>query len=85
MLRGGYIGVDGRLLAGWDTQRLWRLEELAAQILELAERIGRHREAAPALRCPLEDGPDEREAALLARQAADDLHPPSRLAEGALD
>ena len=60
MLRGGCVGVDDWLLSGRGTQRLCRLEELTAQILELAERVGRHREAAPTLGCPVEDGPDER-------------------------
>ena len=85
MLRGGCLGVDGRLLDGVGLRRRWRLEELAPEVLQVSQRVRRHRETPPALGCPVEDGPDEREAALLARQAADDLHPPSRLAEGPLD
>jgi len=66
-------------------QPLRRLEELAAQILELAERFGCHRTAAPTRGCPLEDRPDEREAALLAGKSTDHLHPTSGLPEGALE
>jgi hypothetical protein len=59
--------------------------DMAEQILELAERFGCHRKAAPTLGCPVEDRPDEREAALLSGKSTDHLHPTSGFPEGALD
>jgi hypothetical protein len=65
-------------LGGWFEQR-------AAQVLELAQSGGGHGEAAPAAGGPVEDGPDQGEAAGLAREPPDDLDPAPRLAKGALD
>lgn len=62
---------------------LW--EELASEILQQTNPLGAHGEAAPAFARAIEDGPDQRDAAVLSRQAADDLHPAARLAEGALE
>src|SRR5579875_2798111 len=85
MLRGGCLGVDGRLLDGVGLQRRWRLEELAPEVLQVSQRVRRHRETPPALGCPVEDGPDETEAALLAGESADHLDSASGLPEGPLD
>jgi len=85
MRRGGCVGVDDRWPVRRGMQPLRRLEELAAQILELAERFGCHRTAAPTRGCPLEDRPDEREAALLAGKSTDHLQTTSGLPEGALE
>src|SRR5260370_13126712 len=65
-------------LGGW-------IEQRAAQVLELAQPGGGHREAAPAAGGPVQDGPDQGEAAGLAGEPADDLDPAAGLAEGALD
>jgi hypothetical protein len=47
-----------------------RLEQTAAQVLELAEPGGGHGEAAPAAGGPVQDGPDQGEAASLAGKPA---------------
>src|SRR5215216_2636122 len=44
-----------------------------------------HGKPAPALRCPVQDRPDQAEAALLTRQVVDHLDPAAGLAEGPLD
>ena len=62
-----------------------RLEQRAAQVLELAQAGGGHGEAAPAAGGPVQYGPDQGEAAGLAGEPADDLDPAAGLAEGALD
>src|SRR2546421_6270268 len=62
-----------------------RLEQRAAQVLELAWPGGGHGEAAPAAGGPVQDGPDQGEAAGLAGEPADDLDPAPGLAAGALD
>src|SRR6266853_3351390 len=62
-----------------------RIEQGAAQVLELAQPGGGHGEAAPAAGGPVEDGPDQGEAAGLAGEPADDLDPAAGLAKGALN
>jgi hypothetical protein len=64
---------------------LWLAVQFASQVLEPAQRLGVHGKPAPALRCPVQDRPDQAEAALLTRQAADYLDPATGLAEGPLD
>jgi hypothetical protein len=59
--------------------------QFAPQVLQPAQRLGCHGEPAPALGRPVQDRPDQRQAALLAGQAADDLDPAAGLAEGPLD
>ncbi len=63
----------------------WRIEELAAQILQSTQRSRRHRHPAPASALAIEDGERERHAGPLARKPSHHLRPPPRLAEGALD
>src|SRR5438034_9809490 len=62
-----------------------RVEQRAAQVLQLAQPGGGHGEAAPAAGGPVEDGPDQGEAAGLAGEPADDLDPAPGLAERSLD
>src|SRR5216684_468485 len=62
-----------------------RIEQRAAQVLELAQPGGGHGEAAPAAGGPVQDSPDEGEAAGLAGEPADDLGAAAGLTEGALD
>src|SRR6266571_1454656 len=50
-----------------------RVEQRAAQVLELAQPGGGHGEAAPAAGGPVQHGPDQGEAAGLAGEPADDL------------
>ena len=79
-LLGGLAGGDGAWpeLAGWFEQR-------AAQVLQRAQAVGGHGQAAPAAGGPVQYGPDQGEAAGLAGEPADDLDPAAGLAEGALD
>src|SRR5450755_3355537 len=62
-----------------------RVEELAAEVLELAGAVAGGGQAAPAAGGPVQDGPDEVEAAGLPREPADDLDAAAGFAEGALD
>ena len=62
-----------------------RVEQGAAQVLQQAQAVGRHGQPAPATGCPVQDGPDQGEAAGLAGQAPDDLGAAAGLAEGPLD
>jgi hypothetical protein len=64
----------------------WLAVQLAPQVLEPAQRLwGWSCKPAPTLRCPVQDRPDQAEAAPLTRQAADHLDPAAGLAEGRLD
>ncbi len=62
-----------------------RVEQASAQVLQEAETVAGHGQAAPAGRCPVEHGPHQGEAAGLAGQSADDLDPAAGLAEGPFD
>src|ERR1035441_5906333 len=62
-----------------------RVEELAAEVLQLAGAVAGGGQAAPAAGGPVQDGPDEVEAAGLAGEPADDLDAAAGLAEGPLD
>jgi hypothetical protein len=82
MLRGGGDSLGGHLLGClWS----WLAEQFAPQVLQPAQRLGGHGEPAPALGCPVQDRPDQRQAALLAGQPADDLDPAAGFPEGPLD
>jgi hypothetical protein len=59
-----------------------RVEQLTAQVLQQAQRLRGDGEAAPAA---VDHCPPQRQARALAREPADNLHAPARLAEGALD
>ena len=76
------------VLSGGDgawPQLAGRVEQRAAQVLQQAEAVAGHGQAAPAAGGAVQDCPDEVEAAGLARQAADDLDAAACLAEGAFD
>jgi hypothetical protein len=75
MLRGGGDGLVDHLLVGW------RVQELAAQVLQQAQRSGGHREAGPAAAGPVEHRPHQRPARALAGEPADDLGAPAGLAK----
>ena len=77
---GGLAGGDG----AWP-ELGGRFEQRAAQVLQQPQAVGGHVQAAPAAGGPVQDGPDEGEAAGLAGEPADDLGPAAGLAEGALD
>src|ERR1022692_1459970 len=62
-----------------------RVEELAAEVLELAGAVAGGAQPAPAAGGSVQDGPDEVEAAGLAGEPADDLDAAAGLAEGPLD
>ena len=74
---GGLAGGDGAWpeLAGWVEQR-------AAQVLQEPQAVGGHVHAPPAAGRPVQDGPDQGEAAGLAGEPADDLGAAAGLAEG---
>lgn len=78
MLRGG-----GDIPGGWLGVPGWA-EEFAAEVLQLPQRFGGHGEPAPACRGPVEHGPDQGQAGLLAGEPADDLDAAAGLAEGAI-
>src|SRR6266542_6378583 len=79
MLRGRCDGLVGPLLEWVEGQ------ELTTEILEAAQRLGGHRQATPALGGPVQDRPDQRQAALFTGQAADHLDAAAGLPEGPLD
>src|SRR2546430_17739049 len=62
-----------------------RVEQRAAQVLQQPEAVAGHGQAAPAAGGPVQDGPDQGEAAGLAGEPADDLGAAAGLAEGPLD
>jgi hypothetical protein len=72
---------DGSDIVRWRNRGGWilapdgcgRVQELAAEVLELAGAVAGGGEAAPAEGSSVEDGPDEVEAAGFSGQAADDL------------
>ena len=76
----GLGGGDGAWphLGGW-------FEQGPAQVLQQAQAIGGHGQAAPAAGGPVEHGPDQGEAAGLAGQPADDLDPAAGLSERSFD
>ena len=73
--RGGWLAPDG----------CGRVQELTAEVLELAGAVAGGGQAAPAAGGAVQDGPDEVEAAGFAGQAADDLDAAAGLAEGPFD
>ena len=82
MLGGGGDSLGDHLLCSW----FWSLtQHFAPEVLQPAERLGRHGEPTPALGRPVKYRPDQAEAALLTGQSADHLHSAAGLAEGALD
>ena len=82
MLRGGGDSLGDPLLSWWFRSLT---QHLAPEVLQPAQRLGGHGEPTPALGRPVKHRPDQRQAALLTGQAADDLDPAAGLAEGALD
>jgi len=62
-----------------------RVEQRAAQVLQVAQAVAGHGQAAPAAGGAIENGPHEGEAGGLAGEAADDLGAAAGLAEGPLD
>src|SRR5712692_518498 len=80
----GAVSDLSRGHAAWPQLGGW-IEQRATQVLELAQPGGGHREAAPAAGGPVQDGPDQGEAAGLAGEPADDLDPAAGLAEGSFD
>src|SRR5215218_7516265 len=79
MLRGSCDGLVDHLLVGR------RVQELAAQVLQQAQRPRGHREAAPAAAGAVKHRPHQRQAGTLAGEPADDLGASAGLAEGPLD
>src|SRR5262249_54903828 len=77
------IGL-GRCDGAWPQLTGW-FEQRAAQVLQEPQALGGHGQAAPAAGGPVENGPDQGEAAGLAGEPADDLDPSAGLAEGPLD
>jgi hypothetical protein len=73
--------VLGRVL-GWGGVRT---EEIGAEALEQPEVGGVHVDSAPIDSSAVEYRPDQRQATAFAGQAADDLDPAARFAEGPLD
>ena len=80
----GAVVVPGDGDGSWP-ELAWRVEQRAAQVLQQADAVAGHGQAAPAAGGPVQDGPDQGEAAGLAGEAADDLDPAAGLAEGPLD
>ncbi len=74
----GLAGGARPQLAGW-------LEQRPAQVLQQAQAVGGHGQAAPAAGGPVQHGPHQGQAAGLAGEPADDLDPAAGLTEGALD
>src|SRR5215471_18244188 len=70
---------------GWWPELARWFEERAAQVLEEAEAVAGHGQAAPAPGGAVQDGPDQGEAAGFAGEPADDLGAAAGLAEGPLD
>ena len=62
-----------------------RFEQRAAQVLQQAQAVAGHGQAAPAAGGPVQDGPDQGQAGGLAGKPADDLGAAAGLAEGPLD
>src|SRR4029450_9431804 len=76
---------DGRAIPSVGACCRWWPKNLAPQVLQPAQRLGGHRQAAPTLGGPVQDRPDQRQATLLPRQPADPLGPSAVLPEGPLD
>ena len=79
----GTVVVPGGGCGAWPELAGW-FEQGAAQVLEQAQAIGRHGQAAPAAGGAVQHGPDQAEATGLAGEAADDLGAAAGLAEGPL-
>ncbi len=62
-----------------------RAGQRPTQVLQEAEAVGCHGQAAPAAGGPVQHGPHQGQAAGLAGEPADDLDPAAGLTEGALD
>src|SRR5689334_5082088 len=77
VVRGGCDGARPEL-AG-------RVEQGPAQVLQQAQAVGGHGQAAPAAGSAVQDGPDQGQAGGLAGEPADDLGAAAGLAEGPLD
>ena len=75
---GVIIGLSGGDCA-WPQLGGW-FEQGPAQVLQQAQAVGGHGQAAPAAGGAVEDGPHEGEAAGLAGEPADDLDPAAGLA-----
>jgi hypothetical protein len=80
---GSFFGLCGGVAGPAD--RGWRVEELAAQVVQQAQPGVGGVHATPAAAGAIQDGPDQVEAAGFAREPADDLDAPAGLPEGALD
>ena len=80
----GAIVVPGGGNGAWP-ELAGRFEQGAAQVLEQAQAVGRHGQAAPAAGGAVQHGPEQAQAGGLAGEAADDLGAAAGLAEGALD
>src|SRR5660397_41965 len=76
-------GFRGRVTGSGQGCR--RVEQRPAQVVQQPQPGGGHGEAAPAAAGPVQDRPDQRGAAVLAGQPADDLHPAAGLAKGPFD
>jgi len=90
MMLGGGADILGAVVVSGGGDGAWpelagRVEQRAAQVLQQPEPVAGHGQAAPAAGGPVQDGPDQGEAAGLAGQAADDLGAAAGLAEGPLD
>src|SRR4029450_6000040 len=83
ILRGGGDGLGDHLLV---VVVIWWLgQQFAPEVLQSAQRLGGHRQPSPALGRPVQDRPHQRQAAVLAGQAADHLDAAPCLTEGPLD
>jgi len=80
---GGVSVFDGGYCA-WP-ELAGRVEQGAAQVLQEAQAVAGHGQAAPASGGPVQDGPDQGEAGGLAGEPADHLGAAAGLAEGRLD
>jgi len=76
---GQLVELAGRVFDGG------RVEQLAAELVEMSDGGGGHGEVPPASTGSVEHGPDQAETGTLAWQPTDDLDPPAGLAEGPLD
>ena len=80
---GDFVVVGSGVALGPEP-RGW-VEQCAAQVLQRAGALAGHGEAAPSSTCAVQNGPDQRQAADLAGEPADDLDAAAGLPEGALD
>ena len=80
----GTVVVPGGGDGAWP-ELAGRVEQRAAQVLQQPEPVAGHGQAAPAAGCPVQDSPDQGEAAGLAGEPADDLDLPAGFPESTLD